>query len=446
MKKNKNSLALFIIITLLLAACGGPTADPSATPQANAPAQAEEPQTAESTGEPAAEQAALPIGLLLPFSGQFSWVGDNAQPVINMIVDEVNQSGGIGGSPIELQQGDSEGAPETGLPAAEKLIEEDNILALLGPTSLLFPGLEAVIIENSLPMVSPTAGTIDLDQAGTDYFYRTVPSDSLGGRVIARAVSDPNTYLEGEEAQRVLLLIDEDPAFISFQGPIEQGMADFGAALSGTVTYVSSQAGYQAVLEEALSADPQIIILVGPPDDTALLMQTAADNGYQGGWFVTQDQTNPEYIELIGGQLANELYGIEEVPDDSAAERLAAFEEQLMAYDGTEPQIFASSSYDAANVLFLAMTRAALIDGQISRSTINDNIPLVANPGEGKVEVYSYSEGKEALENGQEINYVGLNGAIDFDEYGNVTSPFGIFHVHDGQWQMISIVAAQAAR
>lgn len=49
----------------------------------------------------------LRIGLLLPFTGQYDWVGANVQPVAQMIADEINESGGIGGAEIRLMQGDT---------------------------------------------------------------------------------------------------------------------------------------------------------------------------------------------------------------------------------------------------------------------------------------------------------------------------------------------------
>lgn len=447
MKINPLNLLLCLPIIMILAACRSYSTE---SPPIASPTKVEEPSTSETapepTGETAVPQESLPVGILLPFSGQFSWVGENALPVVTMIVDKVNDSGGIGGSRINLIQADSMGTVAAGIPAADKLIKEDGILALLGPTSLLFPEMEALILEQQLPIVSPTAGTIDLDRAGADYFYRTVPSDSLGGRIIARALADPDTYLAGADAQDVVLLIAQDPAFISFKQPVESGMAEFGADLAATVTYESSQNDYQSEIEQTLAAQPNMVILVGTPDDTALLMQTAAQNGYTGGWFVTQDQTNPEFIELVGRDLAEGIFGFEETADQNAAERNTAFEERFMAYAGAAPEIFSSSSFDAANVLFLAMTRAAMVDGQINRATIIENIPLVANPGDGKIEVGSFTEGKQALEAGHEIDYVGLNGPIDFDEYGNVTAPYAISQVQDGQWEMISLVEANTAQ
>ena len=163
----------------------------------------------------------LKIGLLLPFTGQYAWVGSNVQPVARMIAHEVNASGGIGGREIAFAQGDTEGVVDAGTTAAQKLVNVDDVLAILGPTSLSFSGARQPILRNDVPMVSPTAGTTALDRACRDVCFRTVPSDSLGGRAIARAATDAQ-YLAGEEAARsdVVLMVGNAPAMVSFKEPI----------------------------------------------------------------------------------------------------------------------------------------------------------------------------------------------------------------------------------
>lgn len=113
-----------------------------------------------------------------------------------------------------------------------------------------------------------------------------------------------------------------------------------------------------------------------------------------------------------------------------------------MAFSGEEVKIFGTNTYDAANILFLAMLRAKLRDGEVTRETVAKNIPQVANPGPDREEVTSYTEGKAALEAGKEINYQGLVGPVDFNEFGNIAAPFGIRQVKDGAWTTAATIKA----
>lgn len=394
-------------------------------------------------GSLAFAQGTLSVGLLLPFTGQYDWVGANVQPVAQMIADEINASGGINGLEIRLLQGDTEGTVDAGFTAAQKLINADGVLVLVGPTSLSIAGSQQLIVDTGIPMVSPTAGTTALDSFHDTYIFRTVPSDSLGGRAIARAATDAQ-YLAGEAFSNAVLMVGDAPAMISFQDPIAESFGDYGAPLLANMLFTPGKTSYRTEVQDALANDPDIIVLVATPEDSARVMQAAFEAGYEGTWFVTQDQTTNDYIALATPQLVEGIYGLEEVASPESADLNAAFEERLMAYNGSEVQIFGTNAYDAMNVIGLAMVRAAREDGEITRATITANLRAVTDPGSNKVVVHDYTSGKAALEAGNEVDYQGLVGPIDFDEFGNITAPFAIKRVVDGAWETVSIVPAEA--
>jgi neutral amino acid transport system substrate-binding protein len=399
---------------------------------------------AATTSQLHAHDAELKIGLLLPFTGQYAWVGSNVQPVAQMIAEEVTAAGGIAGHEISFVQGDTEGVVDAGTTAAQKLINVDDVLAVLGPTSLSFSGARQPILQNDVPMVSPTAGTTALDRACQDVCFRTVPSDSLGGRAIARAATDAQ-YLAGEDAARdVVLMVGNAPAMVSFKEPIARSFEAYGTPVAETITYSPGKPSYRSEVRSALANDPDSIVLVGTPEDSARIMSNAFQAGYQGRWFVTQDQTNSDFIELAGAQLVEGIYGLEEVASADSAERNRAFEQRFRDYAGEDPQIFATNTYDAMNVLALAMLRAHLKDGEITRATLAANIDQVANPGADKTTVHDYTEGAKVLRDGGEVNYDGLVGPIDFDPWGNITAPFGIRQVQNGQWTTVATIGADA--
>jgi len=392
-----------------------------------------------------AQEEPLRIGLLLPFTGQYAWVGENVQPVARMVAEEVNGSGGIGGREIAFVQGDTEGVVDAGTTAAQKLINVDNVMALVGPTSLSFSGSKNLIIDGGVPMVTPTAGTTELDRACRDVCFRTVPSDSLGGRAIARAATDAAYLAEGAQAwERPVLMVAQSPAMVSFLEPIERSFADYGVELAEVIEFTPNKPAYRSEVREAMAADPDGIVLVAAPEDSARVMTNAFQTGYQGGWFVTQDQTNADYIELAGAQTVEGIYGLEEVAAEESAALNRAFEQRYVDFAGEDVKIFGTNTYDSMNVIALAMLRDHREDGEITRASLAGNIRAVSDPGEGKTVVSNYTDGKAALEAGEEIDYRGLVGPIDFDDWGNIAAPFGIRQVRDGAWETVATVPASA--
>jgi neutral amino acid transport system substrate-binding protein len=396
-------------------------------------------------GTAAAQEDPLKVGLLLPFTGQYAWVGENVQPVARMIAEEVNAAGGIGGREISFVQADTEGVVDAGTTAAQKLINVDNVMALVGPTSLSFSGSKNLIMDNDVPMVTPTAGTTELDRACKDVCFRTVPSDSLGGKAIARAATDAQYLGDAAEAwDTPVLMVAQSPAMVSFLEPIERSFEDYGVEMADVIEVTPGKPAYRAEVRQALAADPDGIVLVAAPEESARIMTNAFQSGYDGGWFVTQDQTNADYITLAGAELVQGTYGLEEVASEDGQALNRAFEDRYEAYAGEEVKIFGTNTYDSMNVIALAMLSDHMDDGKISRATLAEHIRAVTDPGADKTQVTSYTEGKAALENGAAIDYRGLVGPIDFDAWGNIAAPFGIRQVQDGAWATVSVVPAGA--
>ncbi|WP_296764886.1 ABC transporter substrate-binding protein [Sediminimonas sp.] len=396
-------------------------------------------------GPVGAQDDPLKVGLLLPFTGQYAWVGENVQPVARMIAEEVNTSGGIGGREISFVQGDTEGVVDAGTTAAQKLINVDNVMALVGPTSLSFSGSKNLIIDNGVPMVTPTAGTTELDRACRDVCFRTVPSDALGGRAIARAATDAQYLAEGASTwENPVLMVAQSPAMVSFLEPIERSFADYGTEVARVIEFTPGKPSYRAEVQEALGANPDGIVLVAAPEDSARVMTNAFQSGYDGDWFVTQDQTNADYIDLASAELVEGIYGLEEVASEEGQALNRAFEERYQDYAGEEVKIFGTNTYDAMNVVALAMLSDHMDDGEITRATLAEHIRAVSDPGEDKTQVTSYTEGKQALQAGEKIDYRGLVGPIDFDDWGNIAAPFGIRQVQGGAWSTVAVIPAAA--
>lgn len=413
----------FASLALLLAGCGG-----------TAP---EVPGSEQDTD--GAKSGEFTVGSLLPYTGEYAWVGENVEEVEQMLIEKVNSSGGIDGQGINLVRGDTEGTVDAGVLAARKLANTDQAVAFIGPTSLSFTGVRQVIEDTGTPVVTPTAGTVEFDTAGQSLFYRTVPSDSLGGRAIAKGITDSEEVLGGESFDSVALMVGDAPALVSFEEPIISAMEEFGQPLSTDVRFTPGRESYRSEVAEILRTEPDMIILVGSPADSAKIMRQARQSGYDGSWFVTQDQTNEDYIKLVGEDVAEGVYGLQEAAPAAAEGLRETFTEAL----GHEPDIFQTNAYDAVNVLTLAMYLAGAEDGNVTRETIDARIPEVANPDDDDVVVTSFEEGKAAIDEGKGIDYQGLSGPVDFDEYGNITSPFEVMQVEGGAFTPVSVIEAE---
>ena len=74
----------------------------------------------------------IKIGTLYPLTGDVASIGQNIMRGVEFAVDEINEKGGIDGKQIEIVQGDSAGDTKTGMAEAERLITQENVVAILG--------------------------------------------------------------------------------------------------------------------------------------------------------------------------------------------------------------------------------------------------------------------------------------------------------------------------
>ena len=86
-------------------------------------------------GPVGAEQNSYKVGAILEATGGLSFLGDPGKKTFEMIAEEINQSGGINGHPLELVIYDTVGQPSRAVTSVQKLIKSDKVVAVLGPFS-----------------------------------------------------------------------------------------------------------------------------------------------------------------------------------------------------------------------------------------------------------------------------------------------------------------------
>ena len=391
-------------------------------------------------GGGASAEGEIIVGVLLPFTGEYDWVGSNVMVVAEMLAEEMNANGGVDGRDVKLVEGDTEASVDASVTAAQKLITVDGVSAIVGPTSLTFTGVIDLIQEEGVPCVSPTAGTTELDSVGGEYIFRTVPSDALGGRAIARAAT-AERYTGVKSYSDVALMVGQAPALQSFKAPITGSLEEFGATVTTTRDYSTGKSSYDSEISNVLNTDPELVCLVGPPEDSARIMRAAFQAGYEGNWFLTQDQTNQEFLDLVDERITDDVLGLTETHSSEAEDsgRIEAFTRAVTAYSGEEPGLFAKNTYDAMTVVGLSMQAAIGAEGGVSREAVARNVPAVATPpGEA---VTDYESGAPAAAEGT-VDYEGLVGPVDFDENGDIRSPFAIMRAEGGEWTRASVLTA----
>jgi len=127
----------------------------------------------------AADKKPLKLGAIFAVSGKASWLGDPEKKTVLMIVDQINKSGGVNGYPLEVIVEDDEGLEPKAVNAAEKLINKDNVLAILGPSlSGNSLAIKPIVEKAKVPLISAAAAeAIVTPPESATFIFKVAPLD-----------------------------------------------------------------------------------------------------------------------------------------------------------------------------------------------------------------------------------------------------------------------------
>lgn len=126
----------------------------------------------------------IKVGAILAVTGPASFLGAPEAKTIKMVIDEVNEKGGINGKKLELVLKDSGGSPEKAISFAKQLIEEEKVFAILGPsTSGATMKIKNICEKGKTILISCAAAEVIVNPLAK-YVFKTPQKDSHAARKI----------------------------------------------------------------------------------------------------------------------------------------------------------------------------------------------------------------------------------------------------------------------
>jgi len=429
--RSSRALVVVWVLALLVAACAEETTDTTedvgTTPTTAAPSDGEETTTTAGGG---GEGDFVTVGVLAPLTGEIGEFGQIVSEAFELGINEINTTGLNSCGDIRLQFADTETNPEVAIRQADQMIGgAENLVGFFGPSSGEMVALVDTAHEEELVMVSPYAGTTELNELGGDFVYRTVASDLADGEAAAAFIIDQEW-----STAAVLAQVAESP--LSSANVVREQLADAGVNVVADVEIVAGQPSYEAELSQVIAQSPEVIYMSVGIESGVTILREADALGYDGEWMLSADLVGQDTIDLTGPEIVEEKVfaeGAESDPDLPEFQRFAELYEEEF---GIEPQVFSPNAYDAAVLFGLAMMAADECTGAGINAALRD----VAGPP-GTV-VGSFEEGAEALLAGDEIDYNGASGVLEFDESGTPPGSFAIFQVLNGTFERVAFYPA----
>lgn len=159
-----------------------------------------------------AQTKAVNIGVILPLSGPNAQFGINSRQGIELVADEINNSGGIknlGGAKINLVIADSTSTPTMAATVAQRMIAENDCCAILGAfASSLTLAISEVTERRGVPLL-----TMSYSDQLTGRGFKTVFQVTSKGSAIGKAQLDYAVQLSGNTKVNKVAIMYEDTAF-----------------------------------------------------------------------------------------------------------------------------------------------------------------------------------------------------------------------------------------
>jgi branched-chain amino acid transport system substrate-binding protein len=330
-----------------------------------------------SASAPAAET--IKIGFPIPLTGEIPKVGESTKYAAEIFREEVNAQGGllVGGKkyPLEFIFEDNESKPETAVNVTLKLIDRDDVLAIIGPqSSRQAVPAGAVANDNETPMITPWSTNPEATR-DRPWVFRAAFLDPFQAPVAA----DFATKQFGARKTAVLFEISND---------YSKGLADnFKEAWekrhgTGSVTAFESHGpkdqDFSAQLTKIIAAKPDFIFLPENYSFAALIVPQARDLGYQGPFMGSDAWGSAELMKLCGDACKGQFFSTHY----AAAGAQGATKEFIDKYNkkyGYVPDDVAALTWDAVALITDAIQKAGALDGNTRkmRKAIRDNLASV---------------------------------------------------------------------
>lgn len=296
----------------------------------------------------------IKIGGIGVLSGPYAVYGLAVQKGVNLYIEELNANGGINGKKVEVLWEDSRGEANDGVLAFNKLVDNDGVVAILGP---VLTGVTKAVAEYAadinIPLITPSATAYEVTTDRPNVF-RTCFLDPFQAVQMAR-------YSKDEGLTKVAVLYDNGNEYS--KGLYEAFIAECAAL--GLDVVAAESASYDDVdfktqLTNVKNANPQAVFLPYYGAPAALILTQANDIGLDVR-FLGADGISDIVDSIPNKALLTKMTYSDHFSTQSDSPLVKGFVEAFKAEYNEEPTVsFSATGYDAALVLTNAMQQGSL--------------------------------------------------------------------------------------
>jgi branched-chain amino acid transport system substrate-binding protein len=290
------------------------------------------------------------VGLLVPTSGVFAPLGEDMTQGFELYLEQ--NDGKLGGREVKLEKVDEGGGPDTGIPAAQRLVQQE-VDAVVGiVNSAIALGVTQLFNEAQIPLIVANAGANDITGAkASDYVWRT--SFATG------EVSSALGPTAAKECKSVFLIGADYAAGKESTAGFEKTFTEAGGKIAGSAfPPFGSTDNYQPFLTQIRQSGADCAFAFFAGSEAVAFTQQYEQFGLedQVRLFSTGFLTEGGVLNAAGEAalgLETSLHYSDQLDNPRNEEFVKAYQ---AAYD-EPPTVYAVQAYDAAQVLDQAFAK-----------------------------------------------------------------------------------------
>jgi len=256
------------------------------------------------------------VGALMGITGPLA---NFIPPILNaakLAEADVNAGGGIlGGGKFTLVVSDGQAAAQPSVDAASKLVNLENVAAIMGGLSsgATVAAANAVSIPNKVLQLSPTATTpVMTDMEDDDFVFRIVPSDNYQGQVLAKIVLE-------EGIKKVAVAYVNNDYGVGIAGTFKAAYESMGGTVAAYEKHEDKKNSYRGELATmAISGAEALVVIAYAGGSGAKIVKQSLENGFFNRFIGTDGLRDDVLIEQIGAEaLATSFFSAPTSPADN---------------------------------------------------------------------------------------------------------------------------------
>ena len=258
----------------------------------------------------------IKVGAIYPLSGSLATTGADIKNGVLFAVDMINNAhdlslpltsskgiDSLNGAKINVIFGDSQGSPSAGKSEAERLINEEKVVALIGCyQSAVTAEASQAAEDNKIPFLTTMSTAPSLTQQGLNWFFRTTPNEETFVQNFYEFLQDIQGRKDIEVA--TLAIVHEDSVWGMEISEYEERYAEeYGYQVVESISYSADATNIANEVERLKVAHPDVVMQASYVNDAILFMQTYKEMKFSpdatladGVGFI-----EPEFLKTLGG-------------------------------------------------------------------------------------------------------------------------------------------------